>query len=172
MLKRLFLLLFIFGLFSCNSDKNVGHFELEKDSNYPQWLICGDSISADQTSGITYLKTDSKGTKHFLLADDIGKIHHLTILNDRILNIQPIVLSADVMEYFSGYPKLDFEEIVFDRNTGACALQQDSQVTTLEQALLNLQSLIFQVLQQSTKPHQHQKVLIHKSDIHQIESLS
>lgn len=87
--------------------------ELIRDQAYPQWLKSGD-YRTDQTSGITFLKTEP-GKKTFLLADDIGALHRFVIIDDCIFKFYSIHFSKVVTEYFKDYPKLDFEEIVYDR---------------------------------------------------------
>lgn len=86
--------------------------ELVRDISYPQWLMSGE-YRTDQTSGIAFLNTDG-GKKTFLLADDIGAIHKFVIIDDCIFKFYPVHFNEQVREYFEDYPKIDFEEIVFD----------------------------------------------------------
>jgi hypothetical protein len=102
-----------FLLFSLQLLAQDSGSELIRDQAYPQWLKSG-NYRTDQTSGITFLKEDP-GKKTFLLADDIGALHRLVIIDDYILKFYPIYFSKEVTEYFQDYPKLDFEEIVYDK---------------------------------------------------------
>ena len=60
--------------------------------------------------------------KTFLLADDIGKIHHLKIENDTIFHLSPVILNKDVQNYLKDFPKGDFEEITYDKFTNSVYL--------------------------------------------------
>lgn len=86
------------------------------NEEYPRWLKSGE-YQTKQTSGICFLKGDKEG-KHFLLADDIGVIHRLTIREDTVFSLKVVSLSEQVMEFLKDFPKKDFEEIVFDKYTG------------------------------------------------------
>lgn len=97
--------------------KDTSNTNIHSAENYPRWLI-NNSYQTSQTSGITFLREREDGSEEFLLADDIGKIHRLIITNDTIFNFYPIVFSDEVNEYLSEFPKLDFEEILYDRFTG------------------------------------------------------
>lgn len=111
--KSLFIILsliFIDLIFAQDSVK------ISVSPGYPRWLKTVNSVT-DQTSGISFFSGDEKG-KHFLLADDTGFLHHLIINSDSILNIKKIHLSGNVAAYLSGFPKKDFEEIMYDRFTG------------------------------------------------------
>ena len=87
---------------------------------YPRWLVDND-YKTSQTSGITLL-AERDDEKEFLLADDIGKIHRLIIRQDTLFSFSEIRLSDEVNELLAEYPKLDFEEIFFDRHTGSVFL--------------------------------------------------
>ncbi len=101
-------LIFSFQIIAQNSEQN-----LVRDHSYPQWLKSGD-YRTDQTSGITFLKSQS-GKKIFLLADDIGALHKMVLIDDCVFKFYPIHFSRLVSDYFKDYPKLDFEEIVYDK---------------------------------------------------------
>lgn len=88
--------------------------ELVRDVSYPNWLKSGE-YRTDQTSGITFISSQS-GKKTFLLIDDIGALHKMVILDDCIFKFYPVHLSLSVQKYFSDFPKIDFEEITYDRN--------------------------------------------------------
>jgi len=85
--------------------------------NYPRWLK-NDLYYTNQTSGMTFLREEDDGTKEFLLADDIGKIHRLFIQDDTLFSFSELQFSDEVLNCFSDFPKLDFEEIFYDRFTG------------------------------------------------------
>ncbi len=86
------------------------------DNSYPRWLK-NTKYHTDQTSGITFIGTNKNNEKIFLLADDIGKIHHLKIKSDTIFSFSPVYLSSEVKAYLDTFPKWDFEEIVYDKFT-------------------------------------------------------
>lgn len=90
--------------------------ELIRDLEYPQWLKAGD-YRTDQTSAIAFLGYNG-GKKNFLLADDIGALHRFVLIDDCVFMFYPIHFSSQVSQYFKDYPKLDFEEIVFDKYEG------------------------------------------------------
>jgi hypothetical protein len=85
--------------------------------NYPKWLM-NEEYHTNQTSGMTFLREKNDGTKEFLLADDIGKIHRLFIHDDTLFSFSEIKFSDEVIHSLSDFPKPDFEEIFFDRFTG------------------------------------------------------
>jgi len=100
-------------------------FPMEQDStgvkihsadNYPRWLM-NDVYKTNQTSGMTFLREKDDGAKEFLLADDIGKIHRLFIREDTLFSFSEIKFNDEVLEYLADFPKLDFEEIVYDKFT-------------------------------------------------------
>ena len=86
-------------------------------NNYPRWLK-NDVYKTNQTSGITFLREKDDSTVEFLLADDIGKIHRLFIQDDTLFSFSEIKFSDEVMDYLADFPKLDFEDIVYDNFTG------------------------------------------------------
>jgi hypothetical protein len=90
---------------------------LEIADDYPRWLT-SDSLRTDQTSGITYIGNGSS----FLLADDIGELHRFTIEKDTLFTLYKIGFSNEVKSFLSGFPKKDFEEILFDKHTGKVLL--------------------------------------------------
>lgn len=114
---RLLTLLSFLLLWNCASDKEDEVWEVVEVDNYPRWLKT-EYYRTEQTSGITFLGTNSKGEKSFLLADDIGKIHRLDITADTIFKFTAIQFSKEASIIFKDYPKLDFEEIYFDKYTG------------------------------------------------------
>ena len=85
--------------------------------NYPRWLM-NDSYNTNQSSGITFLREKDDGIMEFLLADDIGKIHRLCIKGDTLFSFSEIKFSDEVINYLVDFPKLDFEEICYDKYTG------------------------------------------------------
>jgi len=114
MTKALILLyLFSFSLFVVAQNETI---TLLQDENFPLWLKANQSRT-DQTSGITFIKSECD-KKYFLLADDIGAIHLLTLKSDSIFNIEKILLADSIDHYFSNFPKMDFEEIAYDKHSG------------------------------------------------------
>ena len=91
--------------------------QVDPAENYPRWLK-NDVYHTNQTSGMTFLRQKDDGTSEFLLADDIGKIHRLFILDDTLFSFSEIKFSNEVIECLADFPKLDFEEILYDRFTG------------------------------------------------------
>lgn len=100
-------------LVSCSFTNPQNDFTLKRAEGFPKWLN-----GTDQTSGITFIGLDSLGNKNFLLADDTGKLHRMSINNDTVLSIKDIHLSSNVTGFLSSFPKWDFEEIVYDKYTG------------------------------------------------------
>jgi hypothetical protein len=86
------------------------------DENYPRWLKTED-YRTSQTSGITFIGEDEYGSDEFLLVDDIGKMHMLKISSDTSFTFTEIKFSEDVTEYLNSFPKIDFEEIAYDKFT-------------------------------------------------------
>jgi hypothetical protein len=121
MKKRILFLVLVLSFISCNPVTGNKKLQLEKDKNFPLWLAIGD-YHTDQTSGIAYINTDGKGFKNFLLADDTGVIHHLVLSENSIVNIKKVSVSAEVDDYFSVFPKKDFEEIVYDKYSNSVYL--------------------------------------------------
>jgi hypothetical protein len=107
------LLLTLLILSGCSSEVFHTPLRLEKDSNYPKWLASG-SISADQTSGIAFIKEARDGSKYFLLADDSGRILHFVIAKDTIFTLKAVEFSENCLAYLDTFPKPDFEEIIYD----------------------------------------------------------
>lgn len=114
MQKIIFLLIITFLFISCSEVSHKEPLIFKPDNLYPKWLKT-ENYRTDQTSGITFIKTDEHGNKFFLLADDIGKIHRLKISAKQEFDFVPVHFSKKVKDYFSGFPKLDFEEIVYDK---------------------------------------------------------
>ncbi len=112
--KSVLFLVILLVLLGCGTSVFHSVLKLNRDPSYPRWLSSGD-FSADQTSGITFLKETSEGTKYFLLADDTGSILHLEIKEDSIFTIKPVYFSETFQAYIDTFPKPDFEEIVYDR---------------------------------------------------------
>lgn len=96
---------------------NSDDFKIHQAKYYPRWLM-NEEYKTSQTSGITFLRENSAGAKEFLLADDIGMIHRLFIKDDTLFSFSEIKFSDDVISYLWDFPKLDFEEIFYDRFTG------------------------------------------------------
>lgn len=84
---------------------------------YPRWLM-NSSYSTSQTSGITFIDESEAGVQQFLLADDIGKIHRFFISEDTVFSFSEIKFGEQAISFLSTFPKQDFEEIFFDRQTG------------------------------------------------------
>lgn len=105
--------------FSCSG--KIQKITIEKADNFPLWLK--DSIThTEQTSGIVYINKTSEGSRQFLICDDIGDIYKLEInINSRI-HIKPVIFSSQVKEFLKSFPKKDFEDITYDRETGAVYL--------------------------------------------------
>lgn len=111
----LFLALIFFG---CYNTPDKDNLKIKEDPAYPRWLKSG-SYFTQQTSGNCFLGLDKEGNKNFLLADDIGKIHHFRIKNDTIFSFSKVVLGEKVKTYLQPFPKWDFEEIVYDKYTNS-----------------------------------------------------
>ncbi|MDH3267790.1 MAG: hypothetical protein OEM46_02940 [Ignavibacteria bacterium] len=99
------------------SDGDSTRLKIYNAENYPRWLK-NDVYQTSQTSGITFLSKSDDGNLQFLLADDIGKIHRFFIKDDTVFSFSEIKFSTGVTEYFADFPKLDFEEIFFDKFSG------------------------------------------------------
>jgi hypothetical protein len=114
-MTRYIILLFIisFSFFTKAQNENITLLPNEK---FPLWLKT-DQSSTNQTSGIAFIKSEYD-KKYFLLADDIGFINLLTIKSDSIFSIENILFSDSAEYYFSNFPKKDFEEITYDKNSG------------------------------------------------------
>jgi len=115
-MRQLFICLFIIILVSgCNLKNIVVSIHPVPDKNFPRWLKSG-NFRTSQTSGITFIGSVSGGDV-YLLADDIGDIHHLTIKDDTVFSFSKIYFNNKVEKYFENFPKRDFEEISYDRFT-------------------------------------------------------
>jgi len=114
-MTRVLILFFIlsFDFFVIAQNENI---TLLPDENFPLWLKTNQSRT-NQTSGIAFIKSECD-RKYFLLADDIGAIHLLTLKSDSIFSIENILFADSSGNYFSNFPKKDFEEINYDKNTG------------------------------------------------------
>ncbi len=112
------LLILIIGFsLSCTSRITIQSDAILPDDQYPRWLKT-ESYRTDQTSGITFLSEDEYGNDEFLLIDDVGKLHCLQIINDTIFHFAPIHFNKEVADYLNTFPKIDFEEIAYDKFTG------------------------------------------------------
>lgn len=115
LMKNIFsVLITLLILFGCGTAINHTQLNLRKDPSYPRWVSSG-VFSADQTSGIAFIKETSGGSKDFLLADDSGGILHLTITRDTVFTLKSVEFSESFRAYIDTFPKADFEEIVYDR---------------------------------------------------------
>ena len=112
----LILIIFLSGLNYCNGTGSDSIL-INPAENYPRWLLSG-GYNTSQTSGITFLNESDDGTLQFLLADDIGKIHRFFVKDDTVFSFSEIKFSQKVIDYFSSFPKLDFEEIFYDKYSG------------------------------------------------------
>lgn len=110
------LILFFIILFNFAINAQNENINLHPDETFPLWLKTEQSRT-DQTSGIAFIKNKCD-KKYFILADDIGFIHLLTLKSDSIFSIDNVAFSDSLINYFSNFPKLDFEEITYDTNTG------------------------------------------------------
>lgn len=112
-----FLLIVSPAILSYPSDQDSSGLKIIPADGYPGWLI-NNKYQISQTSGITFIRENIDGSLEFLLADDVGKIHRLFIQDDTLFIFSEIKFSKEVLNYFSDFPKLDFEEIFYDRFTG------------------------------------------------------
>jgi len=112
----LFFAVFLLTL-NCQSNKSGRIAQISKDDLYPRWLI-SNGYHTEQTSGICYIGSNNENEKFFLLADDIGKIHRMKVTNDTSFSFTSICFSEEVLWYFYDFPKLDFEEITYDKYRG------------------------------------------------------
>jgi len=104
-----------FVIYSCR--QNSPELKINGAENYPRWLM-NKACHTSQTSGITFLNESDDGTLQFLLADDIGKIHRFFIRKDTVFSFSEIKFSQEVLDYLTDFPKLDFEEIFYDKFSG------------------------------------------------------
>jgi hypothetical protein len=114
-MTRVLILSFVIS-FCILIDAQNENISLLPDEHFPLWLIV-DTSRTDQTSGITFIKSKCD-KKYFLLADDIGFIHLLALVTDTIYSLDKISFTNNSYQYFSAFPKMDFEDIVYDKNTG------------------------------------------------------
>ncbi len=106
------ILVILFSIFINAQDETIS---LQPDQNFPLWLKI-DQSRTDQTSGIAFIKNECD-KKYFILADDIGFINLLTLKSDTIFSIEKISFVDSAENYFSDFPKKDFEEIIYDKNS-------------------------------------------------------
>ncbi len=114
-MKKLFLILFIASLTLQLKAQNE-NINLIPYENYPLWLSTNQDRT-EQTSGIAFIKSECD-LDYFLLADDIGAIHLLTIKDDAIYKIEKVEFIEETDDFFPSFPKMDFEEITYDKTTG------------------------------------------------------
>jgi hypothetical protein len=112
---RLLFLLSVLILSCCRSgdEKNI---PVNKSRDYPKWLKTS-AYHTEQTSGISFIKQD-ENKNIFLLADDVGRIHRLTITDDTLFLLNEFSFSKAAENFLKQFPKADFEEICFDRYSG------------------------------------------------------
>jgi len=111
------LLLIIFSaILIFPSGQDSSEVKIYPAENYPRWLM-NDVYHTNQTSGMTFLTEKDDCSLEFLLADDIGKIHRLFIKDDTLFSFSEIKFSDEVTNYLADFPKIDFEEIFYDRFT-------------------------------------------------------
>ena len=108
--KALLISFIILICFGCNFVSSSGKINYTRAEHYPRWLR-NSEYRTDQTSGIAFIGRDENKISTFLLADDLGKIHHLKIENDTIFSFSPVYFTPEIDTLFSDYPKIDFEEI-------------------------------------------------------------
>lgn len=111
------ILVILFSIFINAQDETIS---LQPAQNFPLWLKINQSRT-DQTSGIAFIKNECD-KKYFILADDIGFINLLTLKSDTIFSIEKISFVDSAENYFHNFPKKDFEEIVYDKNSGSVYL--------------------------------------------------
>ena len=109
-------LIFIISLLGCSANISTQD-SVKLDEHYPRWLKSGNYKTA-QTSGIAFIEENENGSDEFFLIDDIGKLHRLKISNDTIFTFTEIKFSEEVADYLNTFPKIDFEEISYDKVTG------------------------------------------------------
>ena len=117
MSKILKLFIFLFIIFiALNCSEDYFKIILSKDNNYPKWLK-DEKSHTDQTSGIAFIGRTNK-SRNFLLADDTGSLHRLSISSNDLFKLTKIRITGQAEKYLANYPKKDFEEISYDSNTG------------------------------------------------------
>lgn len=119
--KAMLLSFIVLICFGCNFLGSSSKINYTKDENYPRWLRNTD-YRTDQTSGIAFIGRDENKVSTFLLADDLGKIHHLKMENDTSFSFSPVYFTPAIDTFFTDYPKIDFEEIWFDKHTNSVYL--------------------------------------------------
>ena len=119
--RRIFPFLFALFFFGCYNTPDKINLKIKEDPAYPRWLKSGKYFT-QQTSGNCFLGLDKDGNKNFLLADDIGKIHHFKIKDDSVFFFSSVVLGEKVKAFLQPFPKRDFEEIVYDKFTNSIYL--------------------------------------------------
>lgn len=134
----LLVIIFLFSLIVVAQTENIS---LQPDEEFPLWLKTNQSRTS-QTSGIAFIKSECD-KKYFLLADDIGFINLLTIQNDSIFSIDKILFSDSVHNYFSSFPKQDFEEIAYDKNSNFVYLSIEGNGENFNE-YIGIYKLIFQ----------------------------
>lgn len=122
--RILYILLSLLGI-SCGLMLNKSDIKVIKDEAFPKWLVSS-SDTSKQTSGNIFIG-GLENKKHFIIVDDIGKIHRLILDDENNLVIEQIELSVKIEEYFKNFPKKDFEEISLDKNTGEVYLSIEGQ---------------------------------------------
>lgn len=115
MLKNILTITLLFVL-SCANLPYWDRVEIVLNKNYPQWIRLADKHS-DQTSGISFVGAEGN-SKTFLIVDDIGSIHRISYINDKLSGFTTYKFSEKVTKYLAKFPKKDFEEISFDSYTG------------------------------------------------------
>ncbi len=120
LIKTFFLCLILFFA-GCHPSSNNQDLVIKKDPAYPRWLKNG-NYNTEQTSGACFLGLDKDGNKNFLLADDIGKIHHFKIKDDTLFSFSPVFFGENAKAFLDTFPKRDFEEIVYDKYTNSIYL--------------------------------------------------
>ncbi len=119
--NKIFPFFFFLIILGCYNAPEKSNLKINEDASYPRWLKSGNYYT-QQTSGNCFLGLDKEGNKNFLLADDIGKIHHFKIKDDTIFSFSTVVFGENVKDYLKNFPKWDFEEIVFDKYTNSVYL--------------------------------------------------
>ncbi len=115
MIKALLPVLCVFISLNCSEYSGSRELHIKQDQSYPRWLKTGIQRTS-QTSGIAFLGIDKNYAKSFLLADDMGELHHLKISSDTLFNISPVVFENNVKKFLAPFPKADFEDLAYDRS--------------------------------------------------------
>ena len=114
-MKKLFLILFIASLTLQLKAQNE-NINLIPYENYPLWLSTNQDRT-EQTSGIAFIKSECD-LDYFLLADDIGAIHLLTIKDDAIYKIEKVEFIEETDDFF---PNGGFVSTIENRSPGSFA---------------------------------------------------